>query len=735
MQKGPAHNTVNVEEFTARMVQYLPPNLDIVNVDNLSDAIMTGCNVINKVAKSCVSERNIRMEEGDAIQPRWKRLLEANDPKSIWKAIDWKGGMNNSNVDRPNDEQFKVHFENLLNPECREEESVELESAPMIPVLDDPFTPQELDDAIKSMNKNKSFSGICPGLLPRLPIPWFLFLLSVFNAVFQYMYYPMLWCYSKLIILFKSGDRMACGNYRGINIMDTLAKLYDLLILNRLRLWCNVDKCQAGAMQKRGCLEKIMTLRMLVDYAGHTKSKLYIVFMDYSKAYDRVPRNKLLLYLKSLGCGKVMLTAIRNMYSCTRNVLKSATVDASVGVRQGAPSSCLLFTIYMDKMVRMLKQSVQADGFLGAMHVLLLMDDAVIMATSREMCMRKVNIVLEYCSEYGMKLNDKKTKFFVINHTGNDKDPLVTQGNVITYCERYMYLGAWFTDRTNMNEVMKLHEAGSESVVNKFAVFCAANTDMPYYYKKKVFDAAVTSALLYSTETWLTNNYKYVARQYSKLVKSLLAVRKNTSNDLCLIESGIYPVDYVISNNRKRFLVSKLNRRDIEEPFHFVYNLCMEANTPGYIFIARALQFNNAINPLDKIIESTVNKPITATKYTTYKTELNPNLSVHEVYSGRVYIPDYMRQSFTRVRLMSHELKIETGRWSRTPREQRLCQCGTGVVQTENHVLLECELSHNLRDRFRHLNVTHLNLLFGEGEHIGDLCKYIHEVLKVYKTT
>lgn len=95
--------------------------------------------------------------------------------------------------------------------------------------------------------------------------------------------------------------------------MGTLAKLYDVLILDRLRLWRDVDKCQAGSMPKRNCTEQIMTLR-LCDYIKYTNAKVYVEFIDFRKAYDRVQRNKLMQHLKPLGCGKVMSTAKRNMY-------------------------------------------------------------------------------------------------------------------------------------------------------------------------------------------------------------------------------------------------------------------------------------------------------------------------------------------------------------------------------------------------------------------------------------
>ena len=96
--------------------------------------------------------------------------------------------------------------------------------------------------------------------------------------------------------------------------MDTLAKANDLLLRNRLSLWMDINKCQARSQRGRGCIEQIMSLGLLCDYAVYMKTKFYVIFLDFSKAYDKVPRNKLISVLKCLGCGEIMLKAIRAMY-------------------------------------------------------------------------------------------------------------------------------------------------------------------------------------------------------------------------------------------------------------------------------------------------------------------------------------------------------------------------------------------------------------------------------------
>ena len=140
---------------------------------------------------------------------------------------------------------------------------------------------------------------------------------------------------------------------------------------------------------------------------------------------------------------------------------------------------------------------------------------------------------------------------------------------------------------------------------------------MPFVYKKKVFDAAVTSTLLYSSESWLTNRIKSLERQYNMMVKCLLGVRKNTSINLCMVESGIPPVINIVKKRRYNFLKSKLDSVDMEQPFCTVYELCRRENTPGYRFLCREMlsRFDN--DPLEKIRHLLRSKPDSATKIVT----------------------------------------------------------------------------------------------------------------------
>ena len=109
-------------------------------------------------------------------------------------------------------------------------------------------------------------------------------------------------------------------------------------------------------------------------------------------------------------------------------------------------------------------------------------------------------------------------------------------------------------------------------------------------------------------------------------------------------------------------------------------------------------------------------------KYVMYKI-VNPSLSVHNVYKrgGNEYVPEYLRVSFTRLRLSSHRLRIETGRWSRIPRENRLCACG--VIQV-------CPNVGHIRQRYDVLP-TYPDFVIDASS--SDHFKYIHEILSYFE--
>ena len=339
--------------------------------------------------------------------------------------------------------------------------------------------------------------------------------------------------------------------------------------------WFQPDRGQAGAQPKRGCLEHIVTLRLLFNYCVIKKVKLFVVFVDFGKAYDRVPRNKLLNTLKRLGCGAAMLLALVAMYKLTKCIIGVATVTATVGVRQGSPTSCFLFTIYVNTLIRMLKDRCGEDGFLGWLHSLMLMDDTVIMATSRERLLVKLDVLHEYCISHGMVINEDKTKFMVINGNEMDRGDIDFHDTVIKHCSRYDYVGSIFTADGSLISSLKEHCADKQKHFHKLVMFLKTNCDILFSVKRKVVDAAYNAAILYSCESWLGASCIVMNTIYMGGFKALLGVRITTANDLYLAELGQASLKAFVKqwqyNFFRKLLAERQNMND--DPFMFVLSL------------------------------------------------------------------------------------------------------------------------------------------------------------------
>ena len=341
-----------------------------------------------------------------------------NDSRRLWNAIDWNGKFNEPPRSEcaPTDNEFKVYFENLLSPETVEDLCLPT-SHTSYPVLDNPIQEMEVDREIRKMSSSKSPGpdGVPPGILSLLPLPWISLLTFLMNVIFTGTY-PDNWCYAKLFTIYKKGLKSLCSNYRGISILSCLCKLYDAILNSRFILWYSPDVQQAGAQNGRGCIEQILTLRLFIDVARKTNQKLYVAFLDYEKAYDKVDRSILLQKLASCGCGQNFLTAVYQTLCCTKSVMGSAIIDAKMGVRQGGSTSCSLFTFYINDTIRALN-SCEADGFLGNDHILLLMDDTILLATSRDKMHHKLTLLHAAAEGLKMTLHPSKSQFLTVNCT------------------------------------------------------------------------------------------------------------------------------------------------------------------------------------------------------------------------------------------------------------------------------------------------------------------------------
>jgi len=593
------------------------------------------------------------------------------------------------------------------------------------PILDDPIHPHEVDLCIKRLKANKAagVDGVPPGLLKLLDDSWIINITLMFNYIFENRY-PVLWSCAKFFNIFKKGHRLLPQNYRGISILVALAKLYDMVLSKRFQLWYKPSYEQAGAQQGRGCNEQIFTVRLLIDIARKRKLTLYITFVDFQKAYDKVDRLKLLQYLDRCGCGSKFIDAIKASYVSTRGQIGLSSFTADTGVRQGACTSCPFFTFFVDPIVAAIKTS-GPDAWLHELHTLLLMDDTIVLATSRQKMEEKLLLLKQSADSIGMAINSSKTQFLVV---GCDDDVPFTLDNItVSRTDKYSYLGTWISNTQISNQV-KEHIKTKNSHCLKFAAFLSKNSDAPYTVKKKVWESALMSAVFYSCESWLTRDLKAAEVVYTRTLKHLMSVRITTCTDLVMLESGECGAKALIRTRQRKFLDQLINRNTYSGSYlETVIDLAKQARCSAGLVLAELttdVARDYKAESCEQWRQSVQSAETTRRK--AYRA-FNPTLSRSPAYTDPSIL-EHERKSFTRMRLSSHELSFEKGRWSRIPPEERVCPCG--AVQTDSHVLLHCPKTQRIRD-YCDISVVSISELFTLTD-TKTLCNLCCEVLKVY---
>ena len=209
------------------------------------------------------------------------------------------------------------------------------------------------------------------------------------------------------------------------------------------------------------------------------------------------------------------------------------------------------------------------------------------------------------------------------------------------------------------------------------------------------------STILYSCESWLEGNLRPIEKLYNSGIKQLLRVRMTTYTNVCYVELGSPPLkSLVLSRQRKCFQRLWEERRGMPyDPWVHAVKLTLATNTLTSKHIHSLI--NNYVDDVTVGIESLKQSiaSSTSSRRQSYVI-MNHNLSVHSIYKCHDKTDEIYRIAFSRLRVIGHNLTIETGHWNRLRRgrlevAERLCPCGD--VQTELHVLESCPLTQDIR--------------------------------------
>lgn len=394
------------------------------------------------------------------------------------------------------------------------------------------------------------------------------FLTGIFKLSLSSGQIPTNWKIARVVPVYKKGDRLLVENYRPVSITSSCCKLLEHILSSYIhKFLCERDLLsdsqhgfRQGLSTSTQLLLTVNDLLRVLDKSGQAD----IVFMDFSKAFDKVPHGKLLYKLESIGLPFFVLRWIqvylmnRKQYVDVKNCFSNVS-SVSSGVPQGSVLGPLLFLIYINDLASVTHADVSLRLFA---------DDCVVfkqILSPDDHCSLQgaVSAIDGWCQKWGMDLNREKT---VLMRITRKKIPSIysykLQDCVISEVQEYKYLGVTFTK----NLKWSVHISNiCASAMRKLYFLRRKLRRAPVSTKLLAYNTCVRSKLEYAAVIWdphIKKDIMQLERVNRKAVRFIFGKYRREDSPSQLMESNkIHTLETRRKMSRIAFLYNCLSRK------------------------------------------------------------------------------------------------------------------------------------------------------------------------------
>ena len=302
--------------------------------------------------------------------------------------------------------------------------------------LDTPFTHIEVTKAIKTLHTGKApgFDGIMSEHIQNAGPLVSNFLCTLFNAIRDTEYIPICFKRGVQVPLYKGKDTCILdpNNYRGITLLPTFNKLFEILLWQRLKPWWYesriISELQGACREGSSCVHTAFNLRETLATSLESTDHCFVAFYDVAKAFDTVWIDGLFMQLYDLGIrGKIWRLLYRcyiNFKSCVKlQGIFSSWYEPLCGIHQGGFMSLMKYTVFINSLLTTLKNSdICARIYRTPSTPLGYADDVATCCLSKPKLDKAMDIVYRHGCIWRYELNAKKSGVLVYGESPKEHD-------------------------------------------------------------------------------------------------------------------------------------------------------------------------------------------------------------------------------------------------------------------------------------------------------------------------
>ena len=285
----------------------------------------------------------------------------------------------------------------------------------------------------------------------------------IFETSLKHGVFPEIWKKANVVPSHKKEDKTLIKNFRPISLLPVFSKIFERIIYNSLLNYFLSNKLfppsQSGFLPGDSCIAELLSIIHEIQTSFDENPTVAVrgVFLDISKAFDKVWRKGLLFKLKIYGVEGQFLSLLGNYLENReqRVVLNGQTSEwkkINSGVPQGSVLGPLLFLIHIndlpDGLTSMCK--IFADDTSLFSKVL----DVNESAKTLNIDLEKIN---QWAFQWKMQFNpdpNKQANQVIFSRKMNNNLsylPVKFNGNNITKCSDQKHLGVVLDSKLDFN--------------------------------------------------------------------------------------------------------------------------------------------------------------------------------------------------------------------------------------------------------------------------------------------
>ena len=550
-------------------------------------------------------------------------------------------------------------------------------------------------------------------------------LMLIFNNSLNEGVFPLLWKKANITPIHKKGDKNDIKNYRPISVLPICSKLFEKVIYDNLYHYFETNNIlninQSGFRAGDSCVNQLISIThdIFKSFDANPSLEVRGVFLDISKAFDKVWHEGILFKLKSNGVNGKLLALIKSFLNSRqqRVVLNgqcSSWVDITAGVPQGSILGPLLFLIYINDISQNLESKVKL--FADDTSLFSVVNDPNI---SAELLNNDLNKIQEWAFQWKMSFNPDPSKLAheVIFSKKRNKithPDLVFHELPVERVDNHKHLGLILDEKLNFNIHLNMI---TEKVTKAICVLRKLRYYIPRNSLITIYKSFIRSHLEYSdiiydqpNNTLFSNKLESI--QYNASLAITGAIR-GTSREKLYKELGL---EYLSSRRwSKRLCLFYKIFKDKSPPYLYNYiplpNHHLNTRNQHHIpqIFCRTDSFLNSFFPSCIKSWNELAYDITQLKsYATFRKTLSK--SIRPIPNSIFNACDPLGvQLLTRLRVGLSHLRDHKFRHGFNDLIDPFCPCSMEVESTE-HFFLQCHYYINeridLMNELQNLNIN-----------------------------